>query len=271
MELINYRSLKNNNNNKEYNTRQRTNYKMSQVDIDFDTPYTRDPNQIIHIPPDLHNNESCDNIEPINPTRPSKWWKPFSDEEPTKLEEEEILLKLITIVGNSMSDTLTNGKIYKVEPVKYNNEKEAIINSGDIICAMVDNKIHQCGGCENCTKCNNIQYMAKRVVAVAGDTVITLSDRMIYVIGGNNSEEHVLEVNKQLAYQWRQSAEENPELEIPQLKRIEKIFYGHVYVMGDNVRSRDSRDFGMIPVSSIKGKIKVPLRERLWRSLKKYL
>lgn len=243
---------------------------MSQVVIDFDTPYTRDPHQYIHIPTELHSNGSCDNIESINPLRLSECWKTISDEELTKLEDEEIV-QLITIVGNSMSETLTNGKRYKVKPVKYNNDKEAIINIGDIICATVDNKIHQCGGCGNCTSCNNIKNMAKRVVAVAGDTVITLSNRMVYVIGGNNSEEHVLEVNKQLAYQWKQSAEENPELEMPHLKRIENIFYGHVYVMGDNVRSRDSRDFGMIPVSSIKGKIKVPLRERLWRSLKKYL
>ena len=242
---------------------------MSQV-IDFDTPYSNKPRQYINLPPELYNNESCDNIESINPSKSRECWKTISDEEPTKLEEELKIAEIIKIVGNSMSETLTNGKNYKVTPIEY-NDKEAIINIGDIICATVDNKIHQCGGCENCTKCNNIQYMAKRVVAVAGDTVITLSNRMLYVIGGNNSEEYVSEVNKQLAYQWRQSAEENPELEIPQLKRIENIFYGHVYVMGDNVRSRDSRDFGMIPVSSIKGKIKVPLRERLWRSLKKYL
>ena len=133
-----------------------------------------------------------------------------------------------------MHPTLKDGKVYKVESIQ-----KRTLSVGDVVKIKFSRKYLQCNGCKKCTRCksaNNVSYMAKRVVAKEGDWVL-LVGRACFV-------NPFSKING--------SAVNSNEMSYQQVKR------GYVFVLGDNHKfSRDSRDFGMIPLKVIVGRVLV--------------
>ena len=133
-----------------------------------------------------------------------------------------ILLGISFVDGDSMHPTLKNGT-----PVLY-FRLAGSFDTGDIV------SVRMPGGA----------YYIKRVVAVAGDTV-ELRDGKLYVNGAPSS------INAYGATEGQSELVEYPLT----------VQDGHIFVMGDNREvSIDSRTFGEISVTQVRGKIIIPNR-----------
>ena len=125
---------------------------------------------------------------------------------------------MAVISGESMAPTIGDGELIFVNKLNYQFGKP---KPGDVV--MID---------------RGKEKLVKRVVAVGGDEVWT-GGGYLYRNGERITEPYVKELMR------------------VGVKRV-KIPTDYVYVMGDNRNySEDSRNFGPIPVSQIKGELMV--------------
>lgn len=135
-------------------------------------------------------------------------------------------LKAGVVVGHSMSPTLPSGQFYLMDRSYFRTEP---IRRGEIVVF----------------RRNGVSYI-KRVLAGPGDVV--------YLLRHQGSEQDELIQDWQLA-RVRRAVSRPPWSEGMRLiaKRVPHGFY---YVLGDNLaESLDSRTFGMIPESTIQGRM----------------
>lgn len=127
-----------------------------------------------------------------------------------------------TIVdGRSMNPTVNHGDRLMVNKLFFMKKN---ITRGDVIDFYVP---------------ESKKYYLKRVIAVEGDTVELINDR-VYLNGKKLEEDYV-------STEVTTPHSETTKWEVPK---------GYVFVLGDNrSNSRDSRDLGVIPRSDIVGKI----------------
>lgn len=127
-----------------------------------------------------------------------------------------------TIVdGRSMNPTVNHGDRLMVNKLFFMKKN---ITRGDVIDFYVP---------------ESKKYYLKRVIAVEGDTVELINDR-VYLNGKKLEEDYV-------STEVTTPHSETTKWEVPK---------GYVFVLGDNrSNSRDSRDLGVIPRSNIVGKI----------------
>lgn len=125
----------------------------------------------------------------------------------------------VEVLQSSMEDTLFEGDRLWVLRTKK-------VSPGDIV--VFDH-----------TEKGKTEPLIKRVTAVGGETV-TYENGVVRVLAADGSE-RVAYTNVQ---SWRLSSRE---IYIPE---------GQLFVMGDHVEvSRDSREFGLIPLSSVTGRV----------------
>ena len=149
----------------------------------------------------------------------------------------------IPVGGDSMLPTLVGGQytfdengevadtIVKGDTLVLN--MVAKIEKGDIVVFDIDLENPSSGKKSNHT-------LVKRTIAVAGDTVEINNDGKVYVNGQCLEEDYI----KGSTYSFDFTTPVN--ITVPE---------GYVFVMGDNrENSRDSREFGVVPVTSIRGK-----------------
>ena len=149
----------------------------------------------------------------------------------------------IPVGGGSMLPTLVGGEyitdengkvvetIVKGDTLVLN--MVAKIERGDIIVFDIALENFTSGEKENHT-------LVKRVIAVAGDTIELKNDGTVYVNGQLLDEEYI----KGSTYTTDGSS--SLKITVPE---------GHVFCMGDNrENSRDSREFGVVPLDVIRGK-----------------
>lgn len=135
---------------------------------------------------------------------------------------QEGRIQTFEIVSESMMPTLNVGDVWLMTPVKE-------IQVGDIVVFRPPDDPH---------------LVVKRVVAMPGDTVELRQGGQLYV----NS----------LRYPPPGGAAET----LPMSNQTWQVGEGEVFVAGDNRDySRDSRDYGPIPIESIEGKLTKQLRE----------
>lgn len=127
-----------------------------------------------------------------------------------------------TIVdGRSMNPTVNHGDRLMVNKIFFMKKN---ITRGDIIDFYVPDAK---------------KYYLKRVIAVEGDTVEIINDRVY--LNGKMLEENYVSTNVTSPHN------DTTKWEVPE---------GYVFVLGDNrSNSRDSRDLGVVPRSDIVGKI----------------
>lgn len=127
-----------------------------------------------------------------------------------------------TIVdGRSMNPTVNHGDRLMVNKIFFMKKN---ITRGDIIDFYVPDAK---------------KYYLKRVIAVEGDTVEIINDRVY--LNGKILEENYVSTNVTSPHN------DTTKWEVPE---------GYVFVLGDNrSNSRDSRDLGVVPRSDIVGKI----------------
>jgi signal peptidase I len=132
-------------------------------------------------------------------------------------------VKASVVRSDSMAPTLVNGDRVIADMTAYAN---ALPRRGDVILFLVPGQ-------------NNVIY-AKRVVGVEGDT-LEGTDQGVKLNGQNLKEAYVLPEN---------SASDDVDAFGPVT-----IPAGTLFVMGDNrANSFDSRNFGTVPVQSVRGK-----------------
>ena len=146
------------------------------------------------------------------------------------------VIDTIPVGGDSMLPTLTGGVYHvddngKVVPVTKGDtlilNKVAKINRGDIV--VFD--VHW-----------QSDPLVKRVIAVAGDTVLINNDGKVYVNGVALEEDYI----QGITYTTNDEAELS--ITVPE---------GHIFCLGDNrENSHDSRsaDIGAIPLENVRGK-----------------
>ena len=146
------------------------------------------------------------------------------------------VIDTIPVGGDSMLPTLTGG-VYniddngKVVPVTKGDtlilNKVAKINRGDIVVFDVDWQSDP---------------LVKRVIAVAGDTVLINNDGKVYVNGVALEEDYIQGIT------YTTNGEAELSITVPE---------GHIFCLGDNrENSHDSRsaDIGAIPIENVRGK-----------------
>ena len=146
------------------------------------------------------------------------------------------VIDTIPVGGDSMLPTLTGG-VYniddngKVVPVTKGDtlilNKVAKINRGDIVVFDVDWQSDP---------------LVKRVIAVAGDTVLINNDGKVYVNGVALKEDYIQGIT------YTTNGEAELSITVPE---------GHIFCLGDNrENSHDSRsaDIGAIPLENVRGK-----------------
>lgn len=149
----------------------------------------------------------------------------------------------IPVGGGSMLPTLVGGEyvldengkvvetIVKGDTLVLN--MIAKVNSGDIVVFDIDLDDVETGEKETHT-------LVKRVIAVAGDTVEINNDGKVYVNGLALDEIYTRGAT------YTTSSTDPLVVKVPE---------GSVFVLGDNrENSRDSREFGVVPVDTIRGK-----------------
>ena len=149
----------------------------------------------------------------------------------------------IPVGGDSMLPTLVGGEyvldengkvvetIVKGDTLVLN--MIAKVNSGDIVVFDIDLDDAETGEKETHT-------LVKRVIAVAGDTVEINNDGKVYVNGLPLDEVYT----RGATYTTGSTA-----------PLVITVPEGSVFVLGDNrENSRDSREFGVVPVDTIRGK-----------------
>ena len=146
------------------------------------------------------------------------------------------VIDTIPVGGDSMLPTLTGG-VYQVDdngkvvPVTKGDtlilNKVAKINRGDIVVFDVDWQSDP---------------LVKRVIAVAGDTVLINNDGKVYVNGVPLEEDYIQGIT------YTTNGEAELSITVPE---------GHIFCLGDNrENSHDSRsaDIGAIPLENVRGK-----------------
>lgn len=146
------------------------------------------------------------------------------------------VIDTIPVGGDSMLPTLTGGVYHiddngKVVPVTKGDtlilNKVAKINRGDIVVFDVDWQSDP---------------LVKRVIAVAGDTVLINNDGKVYVNGVALEEDYIQGTT------YTTNGEAELSITVPE---------GHIFCLGDNrENSHDSRsaDIGAIPLENVRGK-----------------
>ena len=146
------------------------------------------------------------------------------------------VIDTIPVGGDSMLPTLTGGVYHiddngKVVPVTKGDtlilNKVAKINRGDIVVFDVDWQSDP---------------LVKRVIAVAGDTVLINNDGKVYVNGVALEEDYIQGIT------YTTNGEAELSITVPE---------GHIFCLGDNrENSHDSRsaDIGAIPLENVRGK-----------------
>ncbi|MBO7326939.1 MAG: signal peptidase I [Clostridia bacterium] len=146
------------------------------------------------------------------------------------------VIDTIPVGGDSMLPTLTGGVYHvddngKVVPVTKGDtlilNKVAKINCGDIVVFDVDWQSDP---------------LVKRVIAVAGDTVLINNDGKVYVNGVPLEEDYIQGIT------YTTNGEAELSITVPE---------GHIFCLGDNrENSHDSRsaDIGAIPLENVRGK-----------------
>ena len=146
------------------------------------------------------------------------------------------VIDTIPVGGDSMLPTLTGGVYHvddngKVVPVTKGDtlilNKVAKINRGDIVVFDVDWQSDP---------------LVKRVIAVAGDTVLINNDGKVYVNGVPLEEDYIQGIT------YTTNGEAELSITVPE---------GHIFCLGDNrENSHDSRsaDIGAIPLENVRGK-----------------
>ena len=146
------------------------------------------------------------------------------------------VIDTIPVGGDSMLPTLTGGVYHvddngKVVPVTKGDtlilNKVAKINCGDIVVFDVDWQSDP---------------LVKRVIAVAGDTVLINNDGKVYVNGVALEEDYIQGIT------YTTNGEAELSITVPE---------GHIFCLGDNrENSHDSRsaDIGAIPLENVRGK-----------------
>ncbi|MBR5173635.1 MAG: signal peptidase I [Clostridia bacterium] len=146
------------------------------------------------------------------------------------------VIDTIPVGGDSMLPTLTGGVYHiddngKVVPVTKGDtlilNKVAKINRGDIVVFDVDWQSDP---------------LVKRVIAVAGDTVLINNDGKVYVNGVALEEDYIQGIT------YTTNGEAELSITVPE---------GHIFCLGDNrENSHDSRsaDIGAIPFENVRGK-----------------
>lgn len=146
------------------------------------------------------------------------------------------VIDTIPVGGDSMLPTLTGGVYHiddngKVVPVTKGDtlilNKVAKINRGDIVVFDVDWQSDP---------------LVKRVIAVAGDTVLINNDGKVYVNGVALEEDYIQGIT------YTTNGEVELSITVPE---------GHIFCLGDNrENSHDSRsaDIGAIPLENVRGK-----------------
>ena len=146
------------------------------------------------------------------------------------------VIDTIPVGGDSMLPTLTGGVYHiddngKVVPVTKGDtlilNKVAKINRGDIVVFDVDWQSDP---------------LVKRVIAVAGDTLLINNDGKVYVNGDALEEDYIQGIT------YTTNGEAELSITVPE---------GHIFCLGDNrENSHDSRsaDIGAIPLENVRGK-----------------
>ncbi|MBO5983375.1 MAG: signal peptidase I [Clostridia bacterium] len=146
------------------------------------------------------------------------------------------VIDTIPVGGDSMLPTLTGGVYHiddngKVVPVTKGDtlilNKVAKINCGDIVVFDVDWQSDP---------------LVKRVIAVAGDTVLINNDGKVYVNGVPLEEDYIQGIT------YTTNGEAELSITVPE---------GHIFCLGDNrENSHDSRsaDIGAISLENVRGK-----------------
>ncbi|MGE8206295.1 signal peptidase I [Heyndrickxia sp. NPDC080065] len=100
------------------------------------------------------------------------------------------------------------------------------------------------------------EHYVKRVIGLPGDHIEMKND-VLYINGKAYQEPYLKEKKKEIAPMQKLTEDFTLE-EYTQKKKIPK---GYLFVLGDNrLVSKDSRSFGLIPMDSVIGKVKV----RFW-------
>lgn len=138
------------------------------------------------------------------------------------------------VLGESMAPVFRSGQVFLSSRV----DDPAELGQGEVVLISVDGKV-----------------LLKRIYAVAG--------QRIWVVRSRDREQTVhrivprteLIALRTMAGRYREDGE----------LQEETIPDGHVFVLGDSQRnSRDSRQFGPVPVESIRGRVVVSHLFRLW-------
>lgn len=92
------------------------------------------------------------------------------------------------------------------------------------------------------------EKLVKRVIGVAGDS-IEMRDGTLYV---NEEPIEEIYVNRKT-----KSNEITNDFKLRDVAGVSKVSEGHLFVLGDNrFRSKDSRNFGLVPEKSVIGEVK---------------